>query len=122
MGKGFSLNMLFDFARDLDPDIVVTIDADGQHDPNEIPSLLEPILENRADLVVGSRYLKESWTDAPGYRRFGLGIINRMMGSNNGLGVKDTQSGFRAFSSRALKAISWCENRGFGIESEHLAL
>lgn len=120
MGKGFSLNMLFDYAREMDPDIVVTIDADGQHDPNEIPRLLEPILENRADLVIGSRYLKGSWTDAPRYRRFGLSIANSLFKTGNGYGIKDTQSGFRAFSRRALRAITWCESNGFGIEAEQL--
>jgi len=120
MGKGFSLNMLFDYARDLNPDIVVTLDADGQHDPNEIPKLIDPILANRADVVIGSRYVKGSWTDAPLYRRFGLKIVNSLFSFNNEFGIKDTQSGFRAYSSRALKAISWCEMKGFGIEAEQL--
>ncbi|MEN3052314.1 MAG: glycosyltransferase family 2 protein [Candidatus Methanosuratincola petrocarbonis] len=119
MGKGFSLNMLFDYAKDIGADIVVTIDADGQHDPNEIPRLLEPILENRADIVVGSRYMKGSWTDAPRYRRLGLRIMNSLVPSGD-FGVKDTQSGFRAFSARALKVLTWCESNGFGIEAEQL--
>jgi len=120
MGKGFSLNMLFDYARDLNSDIVITLDADGQHDPNEIPKLIDPILGNRADVVIGSRYVKGSWTDAPRYRRFGLKIINSLFSFNNEFGIKDTQSGFRAFSARALRGISWCESNGFGIEAEQL--
>jgi len=120
MGKGFSLNMLFDYARDLNPDIVVTLDADGQHDPNEIPKLIDPILANRADVVIGSRYVKGSWTDAPRYRRLGLKIVNSLFSFDNEFGIKDTQSGFRAFSARALRAISWCEMKGFGIEAEQL--
>lgn len=119
MGKGAALNILLDYAKSLDPDIVVTLDADGQHDPGEIPKLIEPILEDRADMVIGSRYMKGSWTDAPRYRRFGLKIINSLF-SGNEFGIKDTQSGFRAFSSRALRAIQWCESNGFGIESEQI--
>jgi len=120
MGKGAALNVLLDYAKSLNPDVVVTIDADGQHDPAEIPRLIEPILSKSADVVVGSRFVRGSSTDAPQYRKIGLGIINALVRSDGLTGVKDTQSGFRAYSSRALKAISWCEMKGFGIEAEQL--
>ncbi|MEN3016839.1 MAG: glycosyltransferase family 2 protein [Candidatus Methanosuratincola petrocarbonis] len=120
MGKGAALNVLLDYAKSQNPDVVVTIDADGQHDPAEIPRLIEPILSKSADVVVGSRFVRGSSTDAPRYRRFGLRIINALVRSNGLSGVKDTQSGFRAYSRRALEAISWCEMKGFGIEAEQL--
>ncbi|MEJ5292202.1 MAG: glycosyltransferase family 2 protein [Candidatus Methanosuratincola sp.] len=119
MGKGFCLKTLFDYAREEEADIVVTIDADGQHDPKEIPRLLEPILENRADLVIGSRYMKGSWTDAPRYRRLGLRILNSLTNLGE-FGVKDTQSGFRAFSARAFRVLTWVDCNGFGVEAEQL--
>jgi len=116
------LNMLINYAYELRPDALVTIDGDGQHDPEEIPRLAQPILQKEADLVVGSRYVEGAQTDAPRYRRLGLGIINAMTRPETGPGgVKDTQSGFRAYSSRALGVVSWCESVGFGIDAEQLA-
>jgi hypothetical protein len=60
--------------------------------------------------------------DAPRYRRFGLRIINALTRPDTAAGgVKDTQSGFRAYSSRALGVMQWCDSTGFGIEEEQLA-
>lgn len=121
-GKGATLNMLIDYAYDLRPDVLVTIDADGQHDPKEIPRIMAPVLKKEADVVVGSRYAKGAWTDAPRYRRFGLSIINALTRPDTESGgVNDTQSGFRAYSSRALGVVQWCESTGFGIDEEQLA-
>jgi glycosyltransferase involved in cell wall biosynthesis len=121
MGKGATLIDLFTAAKKYDPYIVITLDADGQHDPNDIPRILEPLKKGDADLVIGSRYIRGAKTDAPLYRRFGLKIINflsrRMIKSN----VKDTQSGFRAFTIKALKELH-TESDGFGIESEQIIL
>jgi len=122
MGKGVTLKMLMDYARELNPSVLVTIDGDGQHDPDEIPRLVEPVLKNEADVVVGSRYVAGAWMDAPRYRRFGLRVINALTRPDaEAGGVKDTQSGFRAYSSRALGVMQWCDSSGFGIEEEQLA-
>jgi glycosyltransferase involved in cell wall biosynthesis len=122
MGKGATLKMLMDYAREMNPSVLVTIDGDGQHDPDEIPRLVEPVLKNEADVVVGSRYVAGAWMDAPRYRRFGLRIINALTRPDTEAGgVKDTQSGFRAYSVRALGVLQWCESTGFGIEEEQLA-
>jgi len=67
-GKGAALRSAFLRARELGADVVVMLDADGQHDPEEIPGLVEPILKGAADMVVGSRYAEGSKTDAPLYR------------------------------------------------------
>jgi glycosyltransferase involved in cell wall biosynthesis len=67
-GKGAALRSAFLRARELGADVVVMLDADGQHDPEEIPGLIEPILRGEADMVVGSRYAEGSKTDAPLYR------------------------------------------------------
>ena len=68
LGKGAALRSAFLRARELGADVVVMLDADGQHDPEEIPGLVEPILKGAADMVVGSRYAEGSKTDAPLYR------------------------------------------------------
>jgi glycosyltransferase involved in cell wall biosynthesis len=121
-GKGAALKSAFSHARDLKPDVVVMIDADEQHNPEDIPRLVEPILKNEADMVVGSRYVEGSSSDAPLYRRLGLIFINALSGRSNHSSVKDTQSGFRAFSARALEVVLKSESNGYGVETEQLAL
>jgi glycosyltransferase involved in cell wall biosynthesis len=101
---------------------VVTLDADGQHDPNEIPKLIHPILKGKADIVVGSRYVKGAFTDAPLYRKIGLRVINYFSRKMHKLPIGDTQSGFRAYSKRALSVVRLCESKGYGVELEQLAL
>ncbi len=118
-GKGVALKHLFQHALNIGADVTVTLDSDGQHDPNEIPLLIEPVLNGEADIALGSRYVDGAWTDAPLYRRFGLRIINALSGGGT---VKDTQSGYRAYSKRALEAMLSCEVEGYGTESEQLAI
>ena len=122
MGKGAALNSSFRYVRDLKPDVVVVLDADGQHDPSEIPRLVEPIVGGAADMVVGSRYVGGSRMDAPFYRRVGLRLINALSGGSGDSGVSDTQSGFRAFSAKALEVVLGGESEGYGVETEQLAL
>ncbi|MEM3713428.1 MAG: glycosyltransferase family 2 protein [Nitrososphaeria archaeon] len=119
MGKGSALKTLLQYAKQLNPDIVVTLDADNQHDPNDIPKLLKPIMEGKADLVIGSRYVLGSKTETPLYRRVGLKIINWLSGKKR---VKDTQSGFRAYPLKTIDLMLQCESKGYSIEAEQLAL
>jgi glycosyltransferase involved in cell wall biosynthesis len=121
-GKGSALRSAFALAQQLDAGIIVTLDADGQHDPTEIPVLIKPIRDEKAEMTVGSRYMEASKTDLPTYRRFGLKVVNSLSRKScNGI-VKDTQCGFRAFSMKALDVIQQCESDGFGVESEQLSL
>ena len=105
MGYGAALKTIFKEARRLNADILVTLDADGQHDPKEIPRLVKPILQGEADLVVGSRF--RGATEQPGWRLGGVKIIT--WAARIGLGLPpsmtDAQSGFRAYSKKAIKAI-----------------
>jgi glycosyltransferase involved in cell wall biosynthesis len=118
MGKGYSLKRLFSRALELEPDVVVMLDSDGQHDPNYIPKLIEPILKGEADVVIGSRYMDGSIKNAPYYRRIGLRLINNLRTSV----VRDTQSGMRAFSGKALKVVNKTESDGYGVETEQISL
>ncbi|HUV55088.1 MAG TPA: glycosyltransferase family 2 protein [Candidatus Krumholzibacteriaceae bacterium] len=117
MGKGRALQTCFRLADRIAPDVIVMMDADGKHDPEDIPRLVAPILEGEADLVIGSRYVEGSSTDAPLYRRVGLSIVNAFNQTAND-GVKDTQSGFRAFNKDALRLFTDMSEEGFGVESE----
>ena len=117
-GKGVSLRDGFGEAEGYD--VVVTIDGDGQHNPDEIPLLVKPILDNSADFVNGSRYLKGFEENTPAYRRAGQRTLDIATNISAGTNVTDSQSGFRAFSGRTLSCYKFRDS-GFGIESEMIA-
>ena len=100
MGKGAALRDLFQYATQAGFDIIVIIDGDGQHNPDDIPELVGPLLRDEADVVNGSRYLSGEVGTTPRYRRFGQVILDRVVhfGLNGDVSITDTQSGFRAFS------------------------
>ena len=103
-GYGAALITLFDKAREKSPDVMVTIDGDGQHIPEYIPQLLAPLSYPGTDVVIGSRFLKND-LDTPKYRRFGIKIITGAANAGGKLKVTDSQSGFRAYSRKALQLI-----------------
>ena len=115
-GKGGALNTGFEVARQLDADAVVTIDADGQHDAEEIEAVVNPVLKNQADIVIGSRYLRAT-SDVPTHRIIGHIAFNFLTNQASGTEVTDSQSGFRAFSATSIQKIRF-SSRGFSVESE----
>jgi len=117
-GKGQALTSGFRAARKLRPDVVVILDSDGQHSPDEIPLLLSAMREHDADMVVGSRFTEPAQlAKIPGGRRVGLKAITTVTNLLSGVAVSDSQSGFRAFSARALKDLTF-QGAGFSVESE----
>lgn len=116
-GKGVALKTGFAYAKDFD--IIVTIDADGQHNPSEIPLLIKPIEDGVADLVNGSRYLNGQDTSTPKYRRVGQTVLDTATNVAAGVKLTDSQSGFRAFSSVCFECFNF-DPEGFGIESDML--
>ncbi|UCE44145.1 MAG: glycosyltransferase family 2 protein [Candidatus Bathyarchaeota archaeon] len=121
-GKGAALRTLFWQVSEQRPDVVVILDGDGQHDADQIPLLMKPIEAGDCDLVIGSRYVDGARMNAPFYRRFGLGVINLLYAKVGGVSVKDTQSGFRAYSLKAFKCLMGCDAKGYGVEGEQLSL
>ena len=115
-GKGMAFNTGFRKARELHPDAIVTLDGDGQHLTEEMPSVLTPVLAGEADIVVGSRYL-DGGGRVPRYRIWGHRVFTSLTNLVSGVRVTDSQSGFRAFSPRALEAITFSSS-GFSVESE----
>jgi glycosyltransferase involved in cell wall biosynthesis len=114
-GKGAAIITAFQIARSVGPEAVVLLDGDGQHDPREIPLLLEPVLSGKADMVVGSRFLKGN--HIPRYRMLGLTVLTLTTNIGSGISITDTQSGFRSFSVRAIEGMGLRE-QGFAVESE----
>lgn len=100
-------------------DILVLLDGDGQHNPQEIPLLLAPIQRGAADVVIGSRFL-DVRNPTPYYRTIGQRVLNVATHLGSGLACSDSQSGFRALSRRVYPALELRETflHGLGGESE----
>lgn len=122
LGKGQAVKTLFQTAMQFNPDALVMLDADGQHDPNEIPNLTEPILIGKSDFVIGSRYIGAGETETPIYRRFGLKLLNSMFKRLNKIPVGDAQSGFRALSPKAVDSVCLFKMKGYGVDAELVVL
>ena len=115
-GKGAALNTGFRAVRNQANTLVVTLDADGQHEPAELMQVIGPVQRGEADIVIGSRYLvKES--DVPTARIWGHKFFNSVTRLASGVAASDSQSGYRAFSRHALETISF-NSRSFSVESE----
>jgi len=119
-GYGASIKSLFVRAHELNADVFVTLDADGQHEPNEIPFVIKPIVEGKADVVIGSRFVDENGaSEMPLYRQLGAKLITKMVNGSSKNGVTDSQSGFRAYSHLALDRLDFFE-AGMGASVEIL--
>jgi len=116
-GKGTALKSLFNYVKKFDFDVVITIDGDGQFLPEEIEKLSKPILNKEFDIVVGNRFSNSE--EMPRYRKTGNKILDKVTKLASDLPIEDSQSGFRAYSSKAIKTIS-VYSSGFGIDSEIL--
>ena len=103
-GYGAAIISLFDYARENNVDTMITVDGDGQHDPDQIPLLVDILSQHNVDVVIGSRFLNQN-TEAPGYRQRGIKIITSTANYGTDLKVSDSQSGFRAYSKNAINAI-----------------
>jgi glycosyltransferase involved in cell wall biosynthesis len=117
--KGYGAAILTGFSK-VTGDIIITLDSDGQHDPKEIPKLMEPILSNKADIVIGSRYLGRCHYSIPFYTRFGEYLINMFLQLFFHQKVKNNQSGFRSFSKDYLFLFKNMDFRNFGFCTELL--
>jgi glycosyltransferase involved in cell wall biosynthesis len=115
-GKGVALNTGLHAARESSPDVIVMLDADGQHLPEDLPQIVEPILTGEADIVIGSRYLKNT-SNTPLVRRWGHRFFNIATTLPTGISVSDSQSGYRAFSRNAFELADF-HSKGFSVESE----
>ncbi|HKZ88779.1 MAG TPA: glycosyltransferase family 2 protein [Thermoplasmata archaeon] len=107
-GYGAAIRSCFDYARYNGTTTLVILDGDGQHRPEEIPAVVEPVLKGEADVSIGSRFLDaHAVGKIPRYRRFGIRMLTRLtnLGSRRNRHVKDGQSGFRAYSRKALDLL-----------------
>ncbi len=119
MGKSAGIKTGFKYALKNGFDYVVTIDADGQHNPDEIPAVLGDVVNNGHDISIGVRW--GDTTEMPKWRRVGKRLLDYMTSFGNGGHVTDSQSGFRAFNKKAVEGITPRLNGdSFSVESEQL--
>ena len=118
MGYGVAINSIFQKAKELNIDLLVTFDADGQHRVEDIEKVVEPIKNNVADLVIGSRFLDKK-SDVPNYRKIGIKVITQVTNASIRKKLTDSQSGFRAYNGQVLSQI-FPSDMGMGISTEIL--
>jgi len=116
-GKGAALKSLFNYARNSNAEIIITIDGDGQFLPEEIPKLRKPIEDKKADIVIGNRF--DNMDEMPKYRKIGNKILDKMANAASDLPIKDSQSGYRAYSKKIIDNIKFNVD-GFGADVEIL--
>ena len=119
LGYGAAIRSIFLKAKEMNGDVLVTFDADGQHRIEDIENVIKPIIKQEADLVIGSRFLDESEKEIPQYRKVGIKVITKITNSSIKEQLTDSQSGFRAYSKKVIAELNPSE-LGMGISTEIL--
>jgi glycosyltransferase involved in cell wall biosynthesis len=111
MGQGAALQTGFDYALNLNAEWVVSFDADGQHDPEDILAVMEPVIQGHADICLGSRFLSAQAINMPGSKKRLLHVARFINFIFTGLKLTDAHNGLRALNKTALGKINITENR-----------
>jgi len=119
LGYGAALSTLFMKARQLGVEVAVTLDGDDQHNPAYVRQIVEPIIANEADVVVGTRFRDRPRTSTSMLRKIGIGSINHVIKLGSGKAYSDSQSGMRAYRSKVLSELIPTE-MGMGASTEIL--
>ena len=119
LGYGAAIRSIFLKSKNLDGDVLVTFDADGQHRIEDIDKVITPIINGESDLVIGSRFLDESEKEIPQHRKVGIKVITKITNATIKKHLTDSQSGFRAYSKKVLNELNPSE-LGMGISTEIL--
>jgi len=119
LGYGAAIRSLFEKAREMELDSLITFDADNQHRVEDVNSVFEPINEGSADIVIGSRFLNERTDNVPTYRKVGIRLITKVTNLSIKEKLTDSQSGFRGYNKKALKEIL-VSDEGMGVSTEIL--
>lgn len=114
-GNGASILTGLKYAKG---DIIITMDSDGQHRPEDIPNLIKPIINNETEMVIGSRYLGKCNYRIPSYTKIGENIISLFLWILFRQKVKNNQSGFKAFSKKSAKIFNKMMYNRFGLCTE----
>lgn len=121
MGYGAAIKSCFNAAIERNADVMIIIDSDGQHDPRDIIRIIEPVSNGgKVDIVIGSRVFSCNKNNIPIYRKIGMKVLDYATTIAGGVEVSDTQSGFRAYSRKAIEQIKLNGNNGMFVGSEIL--
>ena len=118
LGYGAAIRSLFLKAKELNAEILLTFDGDGQHKVDDIKKIIRPIIKNESDIVIGSRFLSDN-SDVSEYRKAGIKAITSFTNTGNRANLTDAQSGFRAYNKKAIQEIIPSET-GMGVSTEIL--
>jgi len=119
MGYGSAIKSIFAKAKEIDSDVLVTMDADGQHRIEDLKKILEPILSGTVDVCIGSRFLGKNVENVPSYRKVGIKVLTKLTNVSLKESITDSQSGFRAYAKKAISEIIPTES-GMAISNEIL--
>jgi len=114
LGKGAALKTGCEAAKMLNADVIITLDADGQHRPEDIPHLLEKLQKENLDIVFGVRPMNKKM---PGFKKMGNKFLSLITSFFSGIKLTDTQCGLRAFKTNILDKIMW-QARDYYVETE----
>ena len=117
-GYGAAIKSIFLKAKELNSEVLITLDADGQHNVSDVEKIVKPIINGECDIVIGSRFLDKS-QDIPSYRKFGINIITKVTNVSMKDNLTDSQSGFRSYNKKVIEEISLSET-GMGVSTEIL--
>ena len=118
-GYGAAIKSIFEKGFEIGSDILITFDADGQHRIEDIENVTTPIINQEAELVIGSRFLDDSEKEVPQYRKVGIKLITKITNASIKEKLTDSQSGFRAYSKKIVNELNPSE-LGMGISTEIL--
>lgn len=106
LGIGGAVQTGFKYAYRNGFDIAIQMDGDGQHPPRELYKLIQPILDQKADVTIGSRYLTKEGFQSTTLRRFGISYFKYLNKMLVGVEINDSTSGYRAFNQKGMEVIS----------------
>ena len=118
LGYGSAIRSIFLKSKEINSEVLVTIDADGQHKIEDIEKVAKPVVDGQADISIGSRFL-DKHDNAPKYRKLGINIITKVTNSSLSEKITDAQSGFRAYNNKVLHGLTPSDS-GMGISTEIL--
>lgn len=118
LGYGAAIRSIFQKSKEMNYDILVTFDTDGQHKIEDISKVIKPILDKDADIVIGSRFLNNN-DEVPTYRKIGIKTITKISNMSTELNLSDSQSGFRSYNKKSIDELN-PSDYGMGVSTELL--
>ncbi len=119
LGYGAAIRSIFLKAREEKSELLITMDSDGQHRIEDIKTIVEPLKNGQADLVIGSRFLNNDGKNVPKYRKVGIKILTKLANTSMEQNITDSQSGFRGYGKQVIDEITPSDT-GMGVSNEIL--